>query len=260
VRRLISTRIFMAALRRAALPVLVAIGVCAIAQPGLAMSAKLTVLAKQLVGPIEAAGQKSGTVLDFVNLQQKTNDLGRFLAQEFSNQLVLAATKVSIVDRANMELLLKENKLSAEGLVNPETSRKLGKLIGIDTIIFGSFTELGEKLRLNVRAVNVETGKIIASQSIFIPLSADLRSLSGMLHSVTRRASNRIFNRIAPLLSATDLLRRQQIVGGTSQLRVWNSRRSTQPKGNGLAMKRCVKLPRSRGCLFQAGRAAQAAV
>ena len=71
---------------------------------------------------------------------------------------------MSFVDRANLQTLLRENKFSVEGLVNPASSKKLGNLIGIDTIIFGTTTPMGENIRLSVRAVAVETGRIVASQ------------------------------------------------------------------------------------------------
>jgi hypothetical protein len=134
-------------------------------------------LAGKLVAQLEAAGQKSGTVIDFTDLQGQGTELGRFLAQELSDQLVSAAKTISFIDRVNLQHLLKENKLSMEGLVNPESSRKLGNMIGIDAVIFGNVTPIGRSVRLSTRAVALETGKIVASQSITIPAAAELSDL-----------------------------------------------------------------------------------
>lgn len=146
--------------------------------------AALLAIAKSLVSKLEEANQRSGTVLDFTDLQGVPNELGRFLAQELSDQLVGAGRKISFVDRANLQTLLRENKLSVEGLVDPESSRKLGNLIGIDTIIFGTTTPMGDKIRLSVRAVNVETGKIVASQA------ATLAAVDGLGELYTRGVAN----------------------------------------------------------------------
>ena len=139
--------------------------------------ADLKAVATSLVSKLEEAHQHSGTVLDFTDLQGSPNELGRFLAQELSDQLVSAGKKITFVDRADLQTLLRENKLSVEGLVNPELSRKLGNLIGIDTIIFGTTTPMGDKIRLSVRAVAVETGKIVASQATTLPAIGGLGEL-----------------------------------------------------------------------------------
>jgi hypothetical protein len=128
--------------------------------------ADLKGIASSLIAKLEAANQHSGTVLDFTNLEGTTTDLGRSLAHELEDKLVESSKTMSFIDRANVDYLLRENKLSAEGLVNPDTSRKLGNLIGVDTVITGTITPLGgQSVRLSVRAVSIETGKIIAVQS-----------------------------------------------------------------------------------------------
>lgn len=159
-----------------ALPKMAAATVVAQAQPeprnlqgGTGYETAVHTLADKLVSKLQSAGQKSATVLDFTDLQGQATELGRFLAQELSDQLVAGAQTVSFVDRVNLQFLLKENKLSMEGLVDPKSSRKLGNMIGIDTVIMGTVTPLGNGVRLSVRAVAVETGKIVAAQSITVP-------------------------------------------------------------------------------------------
>lgn len=135
-------------------------------------------VAISLVAKLEAANQHSGTVLDFTDLQSSPTELGRFLAQELSDQLVAVSKTMSFVDRTNLQYLMRENKLSTEGLINPETSRKLGNLIGIDTTIFGTVTPIGDKtIRLSVRAVAIETGKIVAVQSVSLPVTESIAAM-----------------------------------------------------------------------------------
>jgi TolB-like protein len=132
--------------------------------------ADLKGMASSLIAKLEATNQHSGTVLDFTNLDGTTTDLGRYLARELTDKLVESSKTMSFIDRANVDYLLRENKLSAEGLVNPETSRKLGNLIGVDTVITGTITPVGgQSVRLSVRAVSIETGRIITAQSVTLP-------------------------------------------------------------------------------------------
>ena len=140
--------------------------------------ANLKSIATNLVAKLEEAKKRSSTVLDFTDLQGSPTELGRFLAQELSDQLVSGSTSVSFVDRANLQVLLREHKLSVEGLVNPESIAKIGNLVGIDTIIVGTTTAMGDTIRLSVRAIDVETGRIVVSQATNLPATSALMALS----------------------------------------------------------------------------------
>ena len=133
-------------------------------------------IAGKIASRLEAVGLKSGAVLDFTDLQGQGTELGRFLAQELSDQLVTVAKSFSLVDRANLRHLAEENKLLMQGVINPESSKRFGNMIGIDTVILGTVTPI-DGVRLSVRAVAVETGKIVAAQSISLPLVGELSKM-----------------------------------------------------------------------------------
>lgn len=161
------------------LPKVVQAGSPSPASHGTGYESQLRTLAERLIAQVEPTGQKSGTVLDFTDLQGQGTELGRFFAQELSDQLVSATKTFSLIDRANLQYLLRENKLSMDGLINPATTRKLGNMIGVDTVIFGTVTPIGNSLRISARGVAVETGKIVASHSVTIAVSPDLGAMLG---------------------------------------------------------------------------------
>ena len=140
--------------------------------------AMLQDLARNLLIKMEEGHQQSATVLDFTDLQGSGTELGRFLAQELSDQIVSLNGATAMVDRSNVQYLLRENKLSMGGLIDPATSKKLGSLIGVDTLIVGTTTPIGEAIHLSVRAVSVQTGKIVAAQSITLSGANGLAELS----------------------------------------------------------------------------------
>jgi TolB-like protein len=142
------------------------------------VDASMRALASSLAASLERSRLVSVTVLDLADLQGRPTELGRYLAQELSDKLVGASDKVSVVDRANLLHLLRENKLSIEGLINPETSRRLGKLVGVDSILVGSITPIGDTFRVNVRVIGVETGKVVGAQATNLSATRDLLQLS----------------------------------------------------------------------------------
>ena len=154
---------------------------------------ELKALAGNLATKIEGANVRSVTVLDFTDLQGVPTELGRFLAQELSNKLVDAANTVSVVDRANVQFLLRENKLSIEGLINPETRKKLGNLIGVDALVVGTTTPVDDRFRLSARLTSVDTGRILGSHTVTLSASDELsqfyrRGVSGA--AINRLAKN----------------------------------------------------------------------
>jgi len=161
----------------------VALTICAAGAQG--YEDDLRTIATSLTASLEEANQHSSTVLDFTDLQGSPTELGRFLAQELSDKLVAASKKISVVDRANLQVLLREHNLSVEGLINPESIQKIGNLIGIDTVIVGTTTPLGDTIRLSVRAISVEKGKIVASQSMNLPATGPILALSGRVVPLT---------------------------------------------------------------------------
>lgn len=47
---------------------------------------------------------------------------------------MVAAEGITVVDRANINAIMVEHQLTAEGLVKPENAKKLGQFAGVDAI------------------------------------------------------------------------------------------------------------------------------
>lgn len=73
-----------------------------------------------------------------------------------------ANPNLRVVERDRIQAVLDEQKLATDGKLDPETSVKVGKLVGAHHMITGVFaSELkGDSLRLVARVFNVETSEI----------------------------------------------------------------------------------------------------
>ena len=68
---------------------------------------------------------------------------------------------IRVIERDQLQHLLEEQNLSNSDRVDRETAVQVGKLLGVHHMIFGGFvTDLKGNMRLDARAVNVETGEI----------------------------------------------------------------------------------------------------
>ncbi|MCI5196203.1 MAG: hypothetical protein D3919_08230 [Candidatus Electrothrix sp. AW5] len=99
-------------------------------------------------------------VVDFTDLQGDVTELGRFIAEEFSVALVGAGKGFKVVDRTHLKSIIKENKLSATGLIDPATARKLGKIAGVDALITGTLTPFGDSVRITAKVLESSTAEV----------------------------------------------------------------------------------------------------
>ena len=90
---------------------------------------------------------------------------------------------VRLVERAKLDALLREQKLALSGLVAADSAAKVGRLLGAERMIFGSFIELGANLRIEARLVDVETAAILDAETAEGPAEA----FAGLVESLARK-------------------------------------------------------------------------
>ena len=71
--------------------------------------------------------------------------------------------KVRVVDRQNVEKIVKEYEFQQSDLTDEKTAVEIGKLSGADIIVIGSLSYVGKKYYLNIKLIDVETAEIIGS-------------------------------------------------------------------------------------------------
>lgn len=131
----------------------------------LAFEKEIKGLSSTMAESIAKAGKKTIAVVDFVDLQGKVTELGRFLAEELSIALAREDKGFEVVDRTHLKTLLKEHKLSETGVIDPSTAKKLGQIAGVDALVTGTTTDLRDIVRLSVKILVTDTAKIIGASS-----------------------------------------------------------------------------------------------
>lgn len=88
------------------------------------------------------------------------------LAEGFADMLVATLAEeesVTVVERQKLHEVLKEQKLSLLGLIDPVTAVKVGRFLKADRILVGGITRPKEKLIVNVHTYETETARLISS-------------------------------------------------------------------------------------------------
>jgi TolB-like protein len=108
-------------------------------------------------------------VADFTDLQGNVSELGRFISEELSTQLVIDAKSFNVVERIQLAAILKEHQISISGLVDPATIRKLGQFAGVDAIVTGTLVPFSDSVRLTAKVLDVSTAKVMAVSTAELP-------------------------------------------------------------------------------------------
>ncbi len=125
-------------------------------------------LSEKIAVKIDESGKKSVAIVDFTDLQGSVTELGRFIAEELSVELMNNVKKIEIIDRNHLKSILKEHKFSMSGLVDPTTIKKVGKIVGVDAIITGSVTPFGDNIRVTCKVISTDTARVISAGKIEI--------------------------------------------------------------------------------------------
>lgn len=134
-------------------------------------------LSASLAENIKKTGKSRIAVVDFTDLQGNVTELGRFIAEEFAVALLGNGQGFEIVDRTHLQALIKENRLSATGLIDPATAQKLGQIAGVDALVTGTITPFGESVRLSVKILDAKSAKLIGANAGNIPATEAIKTL-----------------------------------------------------------------------------------
>jgi TolB-like protein len=70
-----------------------------------------------------------------------------------------------VVERQEIQRLVDEQNLGAQGRVDPQTAAKIGKLVGARYMVMGTFVDFYGDFRVDVRLINTETGEVVKTES-----------------------------------------------------------------------------------------------
>ena len=112
-------------------------------------------------------------IKEFLTIIQQTNplpdlgkpDLGKMVTEIFTTAFVQSEA-FNIIERQQLEKVLNELELEQSGIIDPITTSKIGNISGVDVIITGSISQMGNNQRIDARAIEVSTGKAIIADAL----------------------------------------------------------------------------------------------
>lgn len=106
------------------------------------------------VAVLDFTGFMLGEAGNSINLGKAVSAM---LITEFSGR-----DGMHVIERARLNELLTEQKLALSGRVEESSAVEVGKLLGAQYVFHGQVASIANNLRLDIRAVDVETSEVVA--------------------------------------------------------------------------------------------------
>jgi len=104
-------------------------------------------------------------ILDFDNISgiPKYDGLGKAMSSMLISDIEanVSPKRLQLVERAQVQKILKEQNFQASGSVNKSTAVQAGKILGVTYLLVGDIYILNDQLIINARLTNTETGDIV---------------------------------------------------------------------------------------------------
>ena len=143
-------------------------------------------------------------VLDFQqNGTFDSADVGKIVAEWLTTSLVETG-RFDVIERRLLQQIVEEQKMGKSGLVDPGSASRLGRLLGVKTIVSGTVQSYEGTYEINARLINVETGSIITAEKITASSTTRLPDLVNRISAkimrhfplqgyIVQRDSNEVF-------------------------------------------------------------------
>lgn len=82
--------------------------------------------------------------------------LSAMLVTEFSSREGLR-----VLERQNLQEILTEQRLALSGRVDESSAVEIGKILGVQYVFAGAVVSMGNQLRVDIRATDVETSEVV---------------------------------------------------------------------------------------------------
>jgi len=122
-------------------------------------------LVDQMAVPVAEGGRNIG-----VTPPEGQSEVSAYLQDEIIAAFIRARIDgLAVYERTYINELLQEADLGLSGLISEESAVEVGNMVGVDSMVVGSTRNVDDRLVVNTRVVDVETGLIIGAGSVSIP-------------------------------------------------------------------------------------------
>lgn len=136
------------------------------------LNPKIEKIALKLGESAEGKGLKGSslTVFPLQADEKLSKKRVNFAAGEILTHYLVKGGVFKIVERTQLEEVLKEQKLGLSGAVDSKTAADIGRILGAKLLVLGNVVKIGKSYQLTFKLVDAETSEMLASEIIEVPI------------------------------------------------------------------------------------------
>ena len=138
-------------------------------------------ITNQIVNTFRGSNSVTIALFDFVNVNGKNSVLGRYLVEQISNYF-FQNSNFRIVERTQIDRVMREQNFGMSGFVDDESAARIGHLLGANAVTIGTLTRVGNRISVNIKIVDSESGSILSSGSTEIDGSEYIEMYNDLLN------------------------------------------------------------------------------
>ncbi len=142
----------------------------------ISLEQRLGELSKEISDELTGNQKTTVAIAEFVDLDGKVTSFGKFLAEELVTRLY-KTKKLKVIERQRLDKVIAEQNLSLTEVIEASSAKRIGRILGVDAIVTGTISELGNNFRINARIINTETGELLAAAGTTVAKDQEVCSL-----------------------------------------------------------------------------------
>lgn len=101
-----------------------------------------------------------------------SKDMGEVVLDKLITSLY-KLKRFKIIERTQLEKVLKEQALGQTGAIDAATATKVGKVLGVDAVLIGSITQAVGSVGIDARLIDTQSGTIITAEDAYLKVRED---------------------------------------------------------------------------------------
>lgn len=140
------------------------------------LDVKLNHLAHDMVKSLRQENKTNLAIVEFPDLDGRVSHFGKYVAEELTTRLFITR-RFNIIERQLLNQLLAEQNLGQSGLIDVNSAAQIGKMLGVDAIVTGTITDLGNNIRINARLIETASASVFAVASVTIEKDDQIQTM-----------------------------------------------------------------------------------
>lgn len=150
---------------------------CSLLSAAQTMDDKIKNVANEIADQVVKNGRKKIAVASLTYKDCPT-EFGSLLAEKLTGRLSVSGRNVTVVNQKMLEALMVQNRLTAKGLLEAKNeAAKLGQVSGIDALVYGTISSLGEEIQLTLNIIALPTLNVFGFSESSFPLTTGIKNM-----------------------------------------------------------------------------------